>query len=149
DFKIWRESISGVSGDCRSFAANGEVPIKEIVRFDEHENPTTYAPSVIGLPGLAGRITLPLASRTSTSNTAILPPLSTSGDVGGWFYLNLGNDSGPQNHSQSWVIVTMSNGRFSTDADATALGNGCSPPPGTTEANNGAATIGPLPDANP
>ena len=149
NFKIWRDGVNGASADCRSFEANGALPLVEIVRFDEHENPTTYAPPVIGLPGLVGRITLPLVSSTSTSNTAIFPPFSLSGDAGGWFFLNLSAAAAPQSPTQNWVVVTMSNGRFSTDADATALGNGCSPTAKTTEANNGAIAIGPLPDANP
>jgi hypothetical protein len=148
DFRIWREGVTGVSTDCRTFAANGELRIAELVRFDEHENPTVFPSSPIGPSISAPAITLPLASRTSTSNTHILPPLSGSGDAGGWLYLNL-NDGSRLRPSQNWVIVTMSNGRFSTDVDAIALGNGCSPAPKTSEADNGAFTIGPLPDANP
>ena len=70
--------------------------------------------------------------------------ISTSGDVGGWMYFNLNNNSvagtysvarpgffppGVTRPSQNWVIVSMfAEGRFSVDFDAAWLGNGCSAP---------------------
>jgi hypothetical protein len=163
-FKIWREGVTGPSADCRSYFWNHETATAEMTRFDEHENPTTYAPSVIGLIPDIVFVPLPLASKTTTSNTGVFPPFS-SGDEGGWLYLNLSNGGSSDysvaqgrrfaespnlpRQSQNWVVVTMTNGRFTTDADATALGNGCSPAPALSIARNGTATIGPLPDANP
>jgi hypothetical protein len=161
NYKIWREGREGTAsctsvGSNTSGTNNRDIPIAEIVRFDEHENPTTYAPGVIISPGIIQNITLPETSSSATSNLALFPPLSGSGDVGGWMYLNLNSSStvggvntpvhplfGPR-ASQNWVIVSMSaEGRYSVDFDAAWLGNGCNPAVGTSEANNGAVVIGP------
>jgi len=162
NYKIWREGREGTAS-CTSVGSNSsgtnnrDIPIAEIVRFDEHENPTTYAPGIVISPGIIQNITLPETSSTSTSNTAIFPPLSSSGDVGGWMYLNLNSGQtvggvntpvhpnfGPR-PSQNWVIVSMfAEGRYSVDFDAAWLGNGCSPPVATSFANASAGPpIGP------
>jgi hypothetical protein len=68
-------------------------------------------------------------------------------------YLNL--DSGAKETrvdvaSQSWVVVSMrAEGRYSGDFDATALGNGCSPPAAVTNANGQSPVIAPAPNTNP
>ncbi len=169
NFKIWREGMTGSSAACDDYAgnftkpSNGTLSITEIVRFDEQENMVTFTPTIIG----GYPVTFPSASSMPTS-AGSFPPLSTSGDVGGWMYLNLNNGGAPtygvaggrdttryQQHggarqSQNWVIVSMSaEGRYSVDYDALALGNGCSPAPGASTANGGVVPLGPLPDANP
>jgi hypothetical protein len=95
NFKIWREGVTGPSPvACSAYQRNGltgtEMQVRDIVRFDEHENPTILASSIRVSPVQTTTIILPETSSVSTSS-GIFPPLSTSGDVGGWFYLNLNN----------------------------------------------------------
>jgi hypothetical protein len=146
-YKIWREGITGPSSTACAVGANSVLAIAELVRFDEHENATTIATGQLISPQITTAVSLPETSSTSTSS-AIFPQLSTSGDVGGWMFLNLNNGgsanystaragfSGPGTstasvrQSQNWVIVSMfAEGRFSVDFDAAWLGNGCSVAP--------------------
>ncbi len=95
NFKIWREGVTGPAPvSCTAYQRNGltgtEMQVRDIVRFDEHENPTVNASAVRVSPVQTTTVVLPETSSTSTSN-AIYPPLSASGDVGGWMYLNLNN----------------------------------------------------------
>ncbi len=144
NFKIWREGITigACSGAGIAAISNSNLAIREVVRFDEHENATvtTVTGSVtLAPPGAPG---LPETGVYSAARTDIFPPFSTSGDVGGWMYFNL-NNGGTANYSaarpgfninntivrpsQNWVIVSMfAEGRFSVDFDAAWLGNGCS-----------------------
>ncbi|MCU1348883.1 MAG: hypothetical protein JWO56_1913, partial [Acidobacteria bacterium] len=168
NFKIWRETRTPSGAACATYqTANSAMPIADLVRFDEHENPTTVSTGIIILfPPLV--ITLPAASSSPTSGF-IFPPASSSGDVGGWMYLNLNNGGsteysaapgrdfktgttttiGPR-QSQNWVITSMfAEGRYSVDFDAMSLGNGCSPAPPLSNANGGLTPLGPLPDNNP
>lgn len=87
NFKIWREGYA--SGSCSGYAANGAIPISEIVRFDEHENPFTYQSGTVCSPCSSSTPTLPETSLTNT--TAATYPALGSSDVGGWMYLNLNN----------------------------------------------------------
>jgi hypothetical protein len=164
NYKIWREGVTGPnSTSCTGGApaANSALAITELVRFDEHENSNSVAPQVIISPA-PPTVTnvLPETSSTSTSSS-IFPGLTTSGDLGGWMYLNL-NNGGPvapfvgvysspaldnpiahptftTRASQNWVIISMfAEGRYSVDYDAAWLGNGCSAPVGS------GATIGPV-----
>jgi len=169
NYKIWREGVNGSGASCASFVNNGAIPIGEFVRFDEHENPTSFGTGPVCSPcGVTG-ITLP---ETSAQNTAggNFPSVGASGDVGGWMYLNLAD--GPQaaysvtghpsgsitvgpattpfgnpRASQNWVIVEMfgnvGTNRLSVDFDAAWLGNGCSPAAATSTANGGVVPIGP------
>jgi hypothetical protein len=169
NYKIWREGVNGSGASCASFVNNGSIPIGEFVRFDEHENPTSFGTGPVCSPcGVTG-ITLP---ETSSQNTAggNFPSIGASGDVGGWMYLNLAD--GPQaaysvtghpsgsitvgpattpfgnpRASQNWVIVEMfgsvGTNRLSVDFDAAWLGNGCSPAAATSTANGGVVPIGP------
>jgi len=105
NFKIWREGVTGPSPvACSSYQRNGltgtEMQVRDIVRFDEHENPTVLASSIRVSPVQTTTIILPETSSVSTS-AGIFPPLSTSGDVGGWFYLNLNNGG-----STSYSVTT-------------------------------------------
>ncbi|MDP9359912.1 MAG: hypothetical protein M3P29_00520, partial [Acidobacteriota bacterium] len=90
NYKIWREGFGiGVCGTAAT-ASNAVLPIAEIVRFDERENPfvavgpQNCSPTCGVNPG-----TLPETSATNT--TATVYPVLTGTDVGGWMYLNLNN----------------------------------------------------------
>jgi hypothetical protein len=132
NFKIWREGYSNGACSAAGLASNGNITIAEIVRFDEHENATVLSNGIISpAPGQPGTS----ETQALSTSSAFFPGPSTSGDVGGWMYLNLNNGGsatysavragGP---SQNWVIVSMfAEGRYSVDFDAAWLGNGCSP----------------------
>ncbi len=177
-YKIWREGrelvaapagygigATTAAGRCTPVIVNATIPIREFVRFDEHENPTIFydyydKPLNPGVPSFDPRsapsefvpymVTLPGTSSYPTSS-GTFPPISTSGDIGGWMYLNLdslitagASKSGPgpapggvnvlhpgfaSRPSQNWVVVSMfAEGRYSVDFDAAWLGNGCTPP---------------------
>src|SRR5205814_1198258 len=91
--KIWREGITvgACSGAGLAAASNSNLHIADAVRFDEHEN-ATIMPAPIGIsaapPAPPG---LPATSSIPSANTISLPQFSSSGDVGGWLYLNLDN----------------------------------------------------------
>jgi len=178
NFKIWREgrelvaapagygpAATTATASCTSVLVNATIPISEIVRFDEHENPTTFANGVIISPSVPTFITLPETSATPTSSSTF-PLISTSGDVGGWMYLNLDSQivagsstAGPGPApgginvlhpafgpavSQNWVVVSFfAEGRYSVDFDAATLGNGCNPHIATSTANGGTVFLGP------
>ena len=153
---IWREAATGPDAKCTDYRANGDLPIAEVVRFDEHENPTAFGPVFGEFPFIP--VSTP-ATSSSPTNGFRFPPLAGSGDVGGWIYLNLHNDPAPfgtiytvphARATQNWVVVSMSaEGRFSVDMDASPLGNGCSPALPSSEASFGPVAIGPMPEANP
>jgi hypothetical protein len=150
---IWREGFGG--GSCTDAQTSPTMTVADIVRFDEHENP-----SALGSDPLRSPPRLPATSSTSASNS--LYPAVSSSDLGGWFYLNLNNGgsttysvahdglapvgsttaAGPR-PSQNWVTVTMFGnnlaGRMKTEFDAASLGNGCSP----AALPSSAASIGP------
>jgi hypothetical protein len=114
-FKIWREGVTAGDAD-RSVAANGQMVVSGLVRFDEDEN------AVAG-EGIA--VTLPSTSRPLASS-GIFPP-NPGGAVAGWMYMNLHNEES-EIASQNWVIVSMAaEGRYSLDFDVPALANGCTP----------------------
>jgi hypothetical protein len=170
-YAIWREGVSGpISTSCAA-SANSAMPIAEMVRFDEHENATTILVNGPQIPThIDLRIALPAASSPATSDSSLFPQLSTSGDVGGWMYLNL-NNGGSTNYSstragyagpgtsttavrqsQNWVTVSMyAEGRYGVEFDAPALGNGCSVAPpvgagiGPTGNNVGGTYVGSVP----
>src|SRR5438067_3676852 len=160
NFKIWREGITigACSGANSAAASNSNLAIREVVRFDEHENATIttvtggVSPAPPGAPGI------PETGAYPASNITLFPAFSTSGDVGGWMYFNL-NNGGSTNYSaarpgfainstvvrpsQNWVIVSMfAEGRYSVDFDAAWLGNGCSAPVALT--TTAGAFIGPI-----
>jgi hypothetical protein len=163
-FKIWREGITSGVAACSAYASNRALAVSELVRFDEHENPTTISSGVVISPAPSTTIQLPETSRTTTSNTNVFPPLSSvSGDIAGWMYLNLNNGGAVTynanragftggttvvglRQSQNWVVVSMfAEGRYSVDFDATMLANGCTPAPTFSTS----APIGPGPNATP
>jgi len=143
NFKIWREGIT--TGTCTGASAavsNSNLAIREVVRFDEHENATITTNQGLVSPAPPGAPGIPETGAYSAARTDIFPPFSTSGDVGGWMYLNLNNNNtagtysvaragffppGVTRPSQNWVVVSMfAEGRYSVDFDAAWLGNGCS-----------------------
>jgi hypothetical protein len=137
-FKIWREGVTGnESCDSGAYAANGFLGLTEFVRFDEAENPETFAPDIVISPAPETFVTLPETSLQSVASDNFPP--NTTGDVGGWMYMNLNNDATNVFASQNWVVVSMrAEGRYSVDFDAAWLGNGCSDPV------DSGAVIGPL-----
>jgi len=185
NYRIWREGVTGPTAalansvfptlTCTNASSNSAIAITEIDRFDEHENVQTLAPGGCNTsPCPTGlKVALPETSSTSVSNNTIFPPNTfTSGDVGGWMYLNLNAGgvtgstypatvSGGVNTtlhtawpaagraSQNWVIVALSGsgstaGQYGVDFDATWLGNGCSGPIPTSMFNGGTGFIGPV-----
>ncbi len=141
-YKIWREMPTGTGSQCVEYASNVK-PVVEAVVFDENENFAARAVlehSVLGLP--------------ATSLLSVLDddmPQLTNGALSGWTYFNLDAAADDEEATQNWVVVSMrSQGRYSVDFDATALGNGCSPERGVSAARQeGGTTIGPAPNTNP
>lgn len=145
NYKIWREGVStGACSGAQAASLNSNLGIAEVVRFDEHENATVQGSGQVISPAPPGAPGTPETGSYATTSQ-FFPPNSTSGDVGGWMYLNL-NNGGSANYStarvgfapagsntlvrpsQNWVIVSMfAEGRYSVDFDAAWLGNGCSP----------------------
>ena len=147
EFRIWREGVTGGGSTCRDYADNNNnaMSVREMVRFDEHENPSTSGVCSFD-PCFNFAIILPNASSTSTS-ASIFPPMSTvAGDVAGWMYLNLAHLAA-SSHNQNWVVISMSaEGRYSVAYDALMLANGCSPAPTVSDTQS---PIGPGPNINP
>jgi hypothetical protein len=135
NFQIWREGLAGADASCADYAKNvfssGSAPaVTEMVRFDEHENPTTQR----GFCGIETCVSYRIFPETSSTPTSadIFPSLSGSGDTGGWMYLNLSNGGSPAysrpRPSQNWVVATTSaESRYSVMFDATMIANGCTP----------------------
>jgi hypothetical protein len=125
-FKLWRETKNaGTCSGTEAASLASPVTFREIVRFDEHENATVAGGGPIDL--------FPIINYTPAAvvvqvTSGLFPPLSTSGDVGGWMYMNL--HSGDRTRaSQNWVITSMfADPTYAVEAPAIALGNGCSPP---------------------
>jgi len=147
NFQIWREGVTGAGATCADYPKNvgSSMSVTDVVRFDEHENPTLLpgCPPILCAPFV---VLLPETSSTA-SYSSNYPP-TAGADVGGWIYLNLNNGGSPAysrtRASQNWVTVSMfAEGRFSTAVDATALANGCTP------ATAAGATVGPGPNTVP
>jgi hypothetical protein len=90
--KIWREGVTPGPSFCGGTSSNAAIDSADIVRFDEHENPTI---SITVCPfdacAMMPRTTFP-ATSAADSSAARFPSISSAaGDVGGWFYLNLNN----------------------------------------------------------
>jgi hypothetical protein len=144
-FKIWREGASGLTS-CSALTANTKVFYVESVIFDEHENAVADASTcrVLCIDNPASTATTGLHSVADYRTFPHLP----NGAISGWMYLNLDNDARDAYASSNWVGTSMrSQGRYSVDLDAAALGNGCSRPIGRTEiARSGGGVLGPAPN---
>jgi hypothetical protein len=131
NYTIWREGFG--DGSCSSrLPLNGALPIAEIVRFDERDNPfVSNTPCFI----LCSPILPTLPSTSSSSTASSLYPLLTTADVAGWMYLNLNNGG-----STGYSVTTHSVGGVPT----TITG------PGSTSvlAPARSGTVGPRPSQN-
>jgi hypothetical protein len=152
--KVWREGRTGSGALCGAYENEALLDVLEIVRFDEAENGAAIVPD-FRLPPFGRRTMLPPSSRTDVTDPDIFPQLA-NGPVAGWLYLNLDDCHlssalcGEGAPTQNWVVTSMrAQGRFSTDADASALGNGCSQAVDISEiSSQGGVVIGPAPNAN-
>ena len=170
-YTMWREALTAPGASCAEYAANDNIPVAELVRFDERENA-----AVIG-----GNVALSKTPRRGFAAASVVAPYSAqfpvlyTTDFGGWAYLNLNNggapgstysaaragfgtaaakgDQFPRNVSQNWVVVNMfAEDRYGVSEDAQWLGNGCSPampPTSSAKAGSPAGRIGPAPNINP
>jgi len=129
NYKIWREGFG--TGSCGSVSQNGSLPVVEVVRFDEHENPNTSAPCTQSPCPTPTASTLPETSAANTSSSNF--PSLSSADVGGWMYLNL-NNGGSTGYS-----VTRNVGGVPTIV--TGAGS-------TSNLVTGSGTVGPRPSQN-
>ena len=93
NFKIWREGVTTGAAACSAYVNNSTLLVQNIVRFDEHENPTTGGSGIVCSPCGPTVTTLPETSATPTTS-GVFPNISTAaGDVAGWMYLNLSNNA--------------------------------------------------------
>jgi hypothetical protein len=138
--KIWREVMTPPDAACTEYVRNFNIPVRDRARFDEQENATlmSFCPFECPLPpGPSATSAIPL-------NSYLLPPPSTSGDSGGWLYLNLDGLDGNR-PLQAWVITSMfAEPTYAIETMAIALGNGCSP-----RSTSFLAPIGPAPNPTP
>ena len=94
NYKIWREGVTLGLPTCNSTGTvqnNSTIAIRNLVRFDEHENATGLGNALICSPCAPGNVSLPETSSTNTTST-LFPPLNTT-DLGGWMFLNLSSGS--------------------------------------------------------
>jgi hypothetical protein len=147
EYSIWREGSERAGAGCGSWARNAEIPVAEIVRFDEDENPTVLADPVCCGPA---DTLLPVLAQVSVDDDRTFPP-AVDGAAAGWMFMNLDDPRDPE-ATQAWVVATKRTpGMFSVSGDVAALGNGCSAPLiGQSTANDGHGfVIAPAADANP
>jgi hypothetical protein len=150
NLQMWREAFAAPAVCPLAYQSNSNMPFAEVVRFDEHENPTFRSPGCEATPCPPYVPGFPSASTLSAGSGSPMPPFSSSGDVGGWLFMNLNNGGSRAYNkarpSQAWIVTSMfAEGRYSVEMDAIAVGNGCSPAaPKSTE-----APIGPAPNPNP
>lgn len=125
---IWREGLTtGTCSGAQAARSNAALLPTDVVRFDEHENATVIDCGQFCFPQ-----GIPVTGRYLAGYSSLFPPVATSGDVGGWLYVNTGR--------QSWITTSMyAEPTYAAESTAAALGNGCSPP-----AKFG-APIGPMP----
>ena len=138
--KVWREGRDE-SASCDSVEANAELDATEFVIFDESENPVGAAGATVELPAV---------SRNSVADANVFPQPANAA-TSGWMYVNLDRAFRDDRASQSWVISSMrALGRFSTDTEAIALGNGCTPDVRSSEISRASSTVtlGPAPNDN-
>src|SRR5258708_35005597 len=81
NLNIWREGFG--NGSCSDAKSSATMALAEMVRFDEHEHPSTLSSDPLRSPRL------PATSSTSSSDSSY--PALLSSDTGGWLYFNLNN----------------------------------------------------------
>jgi len=84
---LWREADTGPTSSCASYVNNGDMVIGEIIRFDEHENPSTL--SCFGYFACGGPPRFPAAMAVNTASYGF--PQLFGPDVSGWIYINASN----------------------------------------------------------
>lgn len=134
DLLVWRDSTSAAVAPftCGTNATWYPLETKQIVIFDEEENPVTVAgPPISGIPEQDQPEPFPLETqRVSVGGPAFSVPASHNF---GWLYLNLnhaGNDNPWRGDmaAQAWVSAIHSAlGRFSVGLDAIQLDSACDP----------------------
>jgi hypothetical protein len=142
--KIWREGRAGVNASCDDYAADENLAVADVVVFDDQENGSSAE----------GRVELPATTKAGVADSRF--PQLANGASSGWMYLNLDRSGRDAVASQAWVVAsTRTEGRYSSDVDAVALGNGCSAPaeegqqiaPAPDETNDDSCDIALLPAA--
>jgi hypothetical protein len=161
NLQIWREASAAPTACPGAYSSNEALEISELIRFDEHEN-AMFLSGGSSFEGCCPPPSSPATSSLSAARSYPFPPFSTSGDVGGWLYLNLNDRGSPAysaardyrggtttngpRQSQAWVVTSFfAEGRYAVEMDAAAVGNGCSPAPELSQRN----PIGPAPNVNP
>ena len=109
NYTIWREGLNGSAASCASNINNSAISFREIIRFDEHENPFAFRTDSLCVPCAPSLPTLPAASSTNTAGSTY--PHIGGTDVGGWLYLNLNNGGSP-----GYSITSHPSGAITVDA---------------------------------
>ena len=171
-YAIWREAVTGANAQCGDYAANDNIPVAELVRFDEREN----AASLGGIVAMSNTPRRGFSSASVTAPYSAQFPILYTTDLGGWAYLNLSNGGAPgstystsrpgfgsgtsakanqfpRNVSQNWVVINMfAEERYGVSFDAQWMGNGCSPamaPVTSAKDVKTPAHLGPAANINP
>ncbi|HEX9944850.1 MAG TPA: hypothetical protein VGG03_22805 [Thermoanaerobaculia bacterium] len=154
DLVAWRDGPwTGKSFPCGSFPAGVPQSQKQVVAFDEEENPSVLlAPcDVVCPPGGPALAPLPVAaSRASADGSDFSTPFAF-----GWILFDLGTETGgaADPFAQAWMgQVSSAQGRFSVGLEGTALGGACSPgrcSQGTAAEVGELCVLGPLQDGAP
>jgi hypothetical protein len=143
DLLVWRDSTTGSVApfNCNSGPAWEPLCTRQVVIFDEEENPVTVqGPPVSGVPEQDSPEAFPEETQRVSLGGPDFP--IPAGFEFGWTYLNLNHcveGSGPaggvfnpfatdQLSAQAWVSATYSAlGRFSIGLDAVQLDTACDP----------------------
>ena len=142
DLIVWRDSKFPPGVDCDTGPNYGALFEKQIVVFDEEENPVTVQQ---GGPSGEPEPDAQCFFCDEAQRVAVAAPRFTLAQPFGWLYLNLNHTTtldaalGPGyiGRAQAWVVTTMSaRGRFSVGFDALALDNA------NTQPNVGGTCIG-------
>ena len=147
--KVWREGLVRADAPCSTFAANARAEVVDLVRFDENEYGIAQVPDSRLIVPTNPPVMLPVTSLTSVADASVWPQL-TNGATSGWLMVNLAVPQRGAQGSQGWMTATMSAlDRFSTEIEATALGNGCSfVEPISNFRTGGGLPIAPSPNVN-
>jgi hypothetical protein len=126
-FKIWRQGTTGPSATCGDYADNALLVVSDIVLFDEDENGEGLPEPICSILCVGDlRVRLPSTSFMTVRDDEYFPHDLTDTTLAGWVYLNL-DDPDTAGPTQSWVVVANAvEGRYTTEINAAALGNGCS-----------------------